>query len=286
MARELRQSHPDRSIAVLNAGIAAYSPLLESYQFDGIIRHYDPQLVLLLLDTTDIVDDYRYGLMVEPGSRDGPFGPVDNREERQLGALGNLSRPLLLRLAAAARVPVQLLARYSGQSSAGSPHSGQRRWPFAVEVGGVVEPDHFFIYRHPLAETRPFFDVTFMHIRRIAASCRAMGAAFVLIPAPRYLHWSSREGRAIPAIGGHGRDNPYPDEYFRYFEQPEIRAQVAVFDIVDAFRQTTEFPLVFENDPHWNERGHAFVGKTVARYVLDHHPELFAERPAAPVTPF
>jgi hypothetical protein len=39
--------------------------------------------------------------------------------------------------------------------------------------------------------------------------------------------------------------------------------------MLPAFQATTEFPLCFKSDPHWNVRGNAFVGRFLANYLID-----------------
>ena len=46
--------------------------------------------------------------------------------------------------------------------------------------------NRYFIYRHPLQQTAPFFQATLANVQAVAASARQAGAAFVLVVAPRY----------------------------------------------------------------------------------------------------
>src|SRR5262245_36172431 len=56
----LRRTIGNRSVAVLNAGIISYSPFLEKLLFERKLVEYQPTLVLLFLDASDIGDDYLY----------------------------------------------------------------------------------------------------------------------------------------------------------------------------------------------------------------------------------
>ena len=64
---------------------------------------------------------------------------------------------------------------------------------------------------------------------------------------------------------------PHQDEYLRFFETQRPQVEYAMLNLLPAFQQTDRFPLVFKNDPHWNAQGHAFVGETVADYLLQQH---------------
>ena len=81
----LRNALPSRNLAVLNAGVISYSPLLEKLQFEGILKAYNPTLVLLFLDATDIGDDIVYAGLGRPeggtlrfpdATEDGYYGAV------------------------------------------------------------------------------------------------------------------------------------------------------------------------------------------------------------------
>ena len=60
LQQALRSQLGQESVAVLNAGVVSYSPLLEDRLLRRVVSHYDPQLVLLMLDATDVGDDYQY----------------------------------------------------------------------------------------------------------------------------------------------------------------------------------------------------------------------------------
>ena len=40
--------------------------------------------------------------------------------------------------------------------------------------------------------------------------------------------------------------------------------------MLPAFQATTEFPLCFSYDAHWNPRGHAFVARFLCDYLIEH----------------
>ncbi|HET7426644.1 MAG TPA: hypothetical protein VFJ50_06360 [Gemmatimonadales bacterium] len=42
-----------------------------------------------------------------------------------------------------------------------------------------------------------------------------------------------------------------------------------VFSLLPAFKATREFPLVFREDPHWNERGNAFAARVLVDHLLE-----------------
>ena len=34
------------------------------------------------------------------------------------------------------------------------------------------------------------------------------------------------------------------------------------------FQETAEFPLAFDDNPHWNENGHTFVANVLTEYLI------------------
>ncbi|HET9063147.1 MAG TPA: hypothetical protein VFO62_07655, partial [Candidatus Binatia bacterium] len=88
----LQGRRPSGDVAVLNAGVISYSPLLERSAFREVVRSYLPTLTVLLLDLGDIGDDFDYAADIVPGS--------DPQDPRFLvGAWTSGSRLALLKLA-------------------------------------------------------------------------------------------------------------------------------------------------------------------------------------------
>jgi hypothetical protein len=248
---------------VLNAGVISYSPLLERRLFDGDVREYRPTLVLLYLDVTDIGDDSIYARKAAAGGEE-PFELEGDDRLVYRGALHQLLEPYLGWLGAQLSHPVQLLRVALGRPSPPAPASNY--YLNTVEFEGRPE-NRYFIYRHPLSRTEAFFRATLGHVEAIASSAARAGARFALVVVPRYHHWSARECPRNWELGAYRTDEPFQHEYFRFFDERRATAGFPILDLLPAFRQADEFPLVFPNDPHWNPRGHAFVARTLLEYL-------------------
>jgi hypothetical protein len=116
----------------------------------------------------------------------------------------------------------------------------------------------------------PFFERTLGYVEALAASVQRSGAEFVLVVAPRFHHWSANECPDNWESDKYALDEPYEYEYFRFFEQQRAAASFEIFNLLPAFQATSEFPLVFRDDPHWNEAGHGFVARTLAERLMHH----------------
>lgn len=259
----LRERMGGRDIAVLNAGVISYAPFLEMLQFEKIVRHYRPDICLMVLDAGDIGEDWAYSR--EFASTDGgkPAGQFIDRAPAlppYRGAVDQLFiHPYLV---APARYPFAL----AWPSRFGYPPP--EGWPIRIEVAPGKFDGRWFHFRNPPEVTRPYFELVLSHVRKAAEMAREIGCRFVFVAAPRYPQWNLRECPARPESGGYGDNEPYQFEYLKFFDEASGREAFEIFGLLPAFKATTEFPLCFPNDPHWNRQGCDFVARTLADYLI------------------
>ncbi len=265
MERLLRERLGEKDVAVLNSGIVSYSPFLSQRLFEGKLKRYQPTLVVLLLDTSDIGDDIRYQAEARI---DGDRIYFDLEEKEGLpyyGAVFELVRPffesirpytnpIFAKLAYPFRLPSSKKYHY---------------YNFRVKIGNVVETSRFFIYRYPLEKTRSYFSNTLENINAIAREAERIGARFVLVINPRFHHWNPKEAPNNWEKFDYGLNEPYQYEYFRFFEEARSEVNYPIFNLLPAFQATHQFPLVFKNDLHWNERGHEFAARVLVNYLVE-----------------
>ncbi|MFT7667726.1 MAG: hypothetical protein ACI8X5_000409 [Planctomycetota bacterium] len=251
-----RGSNSEQDIAVMNAGLVSYSPLLQARLLKRKLEVYKPTLVILCLDATDIGDDYKYAgeLGADDSFRILPNDPLP----KTYGLLYGSLQPYFER-------PFELLASRFG----GNDEEEYDYYDFKLEIGGVTERNRFFIFRHPLEDTRPYFESTLDNVSEIAKGAAEIGADFLLVVTPRFPHWNPKECPSNWESSEYSRNEPFQMEYFNFFEEARSRVDYPIFSMLPAFQATEEFPLVFESDPHWNERGHSFVGKVLADHLLE-----------------
>ena len=252
----LRAGASDADVAVLNAGVVSYSPIIQRRQYERIVASYEPDLVILMLDMSDIGDDLKYAGELS----DGLF--AQPRNDSRSGFPGAVGQLLLDPVLDGLMYPYRVL-------SGGAPAS-YSYLEFQLEIGGQTERNRYFIYRHPLDLTRPFFDSTMRHVKSIAAAVERQGAKFVLFVAPRFHHWNPKEAPDNWEASEYALSEPYQFEYRRYFDEARLGVEFPIVDLLTDFRNAKEFPLVFRRDPHWNSDGHRFV----ARVLRDHLEDL------------
>jgi len=246
-------------VAVLNAGIISFSPFLEHLLLTGRLLFYAPTTVLLFLDATDIGDDYIYQEQARYDHGRIYFDVPREHEEAYYGTVVHVLSSYL-------SLPVTLI-----RGPKLNPAPKFDYYNFRINIEGIVESNRFFIYRHPLASTRSYFQNTESSIQKIAQACKSSGARFVLIVAPRFHHWNQNECPKNWENDPYSLNEPFQFEYFKFFHEVADQQDFPTLDLLPAFKKTKEFPLVFENDPHWNEKGHAFVARIITDYVLENH---------------
>ena len=253
LERSLRAARGRDDVAVLNAGIITYSPLLARALFEDVVHAYQPTMTLLLLDISDVADDQMYGGQRAAPGKARRFAiepqPFPDSALRHL-ALWNAATPL---------------QRWIRRVRPAPPPRGRR--PGRIEVAGEVQRDHFFVMRHPLEATRSYFDAMRANIDALALSVREAGSDFALVVGPRHVHWDASESPGNPEADRYGKDATWHGEYIRYFQEVARELDYPVVELLPAFRASQTRPLVFDHDPHWNADGHAVVADVLTRFL-------------------
>lgn len=248
----------EQPVAVLNAGVFSYSPLLSRRQWQRTVAAYEPDLVLLVLDATDIGDDWKYRHEI---TAEGDFPWPDQPSLPWRGALFELVRPLVDQLRPVLLYPARVLRHAAG--------SGADYYDFRLAIGGVTETNRFFIYRHPLEATRPYFESAWAEVSALGEEVQASGARFAVVILPRFHHWNPSEAPGNWEHDQYRLDEPFADAMFAFYRERAASAPFPVLDLLPQFRATDRFPLVFAQDPHFNEAGNQFVADLLAEPVTE-----------------
>ena len=260
----LRSRNGDEEVAVLNAGVISYSPLLARNLFDRVIKEYRPTLTIFVLDLSDIGDDYIYEQqLVDHDQDDIIFDSPDQVLPREWLA-GLALRRVVNMFGDWVFAPI---APIVGPFSP-PPLPYYHYFAIEVDIRDVKETNRFFITRYPLADTEPYFQASWGHIRRLADGAAEIGSDFVLVVAPRFQQWSDTECPDNWETKLYALDEPYEYEYFRFFAQVGSEVSFPILDLLPAFQETTRFPLVFNQDPHWNADGQRFVAEVLTEYLI------------------
>ncbi len=262
----LRDTSSGGTVAVLNAGVISYSPLIHRQVFRRKIAAYRPALTIVCLDVTDIGDDVRYDRENIGSDEDADFGFPDEWAQPKPALSW---QPMTLRVLRTTRLtfPFECL---SGDFRAGEDRNlFYDYYDFNLEVAGKMETDRFFVLRHPLDATRPFFESTWQHVLALRDMCHANGSEFLLVLLPRYFHWNRAESPENweVQIGHYRGDESYRFVFFDFFERQAAQDRLAVLNLLPAFRVSDEFPLCHHGDPHYNGAGCRVAASAIFEYL-------------------
>jgi hypothetical protein len=233
----------------VNFGWPSASPLLALRQLRELGPKYAPNLVVYSLDMTDFHDDLRYERALRSA---GEFEVDTEQVLRQLvaGALPGLDLPAF--------------------KSAGADGVLRQRAPLAVGGELPLPSDRFFATSQPLEDSRPWIEAGVMaNLAAIHAYARdTLGAPMVLVIYPRAYQYSDRESPESWERSAYEVLGPFVREPFRYFAEVRGRLPYPVVDLLPAFEAAGSETLFQANDPHWNRRGAALAGSTLADAIL------------------
>ena len=189
------------NVAVLNAGMLSYSPVLHRELLFNTLMQYEPTVVTLMLDCTDIGDDYHYLKDYDRFRENGPFaGQILSRPTPHFGALWRLAKPVHPILLA----PIELLQRLNSNHV---PHDPLDYYHFEIPVDGAIETDRFFIFRHrPPCRRGPStsasFRPTWGPTRRPPREKTAAPSTPTIVHSPRL--WRIPDEVPVPPAGAAG----------------------------------------------------------------------------------
>ena len=252
-------------VSVLNASAVSWSPLIGRRVFESLLAPYAPTEVVYVLDATDIGDDFKYASeLVDVGGRTLFDLPPAAREDPYWGALVQVAGGA--RLIGTLQAPLRGLGLLEGPAPGGPDVYDWYR--FEIEVEGVRETNRFFIYRHPLGSTRPWFDATLRNIEELARSVEATGASFTLALMPRFHHWDPAGCPENWEADQYAVDEPFQFAYFEYFDEARDRVGFDIVSLLPAFRPHAGKELTFRIDPHLNGAGHEVAASALAGHLV------------------
>lgn len=266
--KSLRNDLKRDNIAVLNAGVVSYSPYLENLLFSGKLKYYNPTLVLLFLDVSDIGDDIKYAREAKIDSSGQIYFDLPDEYQRYYDSLHDLIHLHYYYTKRIIKYPYDLISRLVPVMIPKKKSHTYNYYDFSLKIGQVLETNRFFIYRHPLEETRPYFLNTLKNINNIAQQVNQGGGSFILIIVPRFNHWNPAECKQCWELKEYSLKEPYQYEYFRFFDEIKTQLNYNVFNLLPEFQKTHEYPLVLGFDPHFTVKGHAFMARIVTNYLI------------------
>jgi hypothetical protein len=218
-----RERYPDRKIHVANFGWVSSSPLLSLRLLKDIGKKYHPDLIIQVIDMTDVGDDLYYDAILN---------------HRGIYAIGQYMPTLTLLLQKAIREHTEWDA--------------VSQWMFGLPR------KHYFIVQQPLEQTRYGFDFMKSHIDETHEYAdKVLSSRYMLFVIPRYFQYRPEEspGDWEAKMGEYPTQGPYLLEPFKYFAEMKTRVPYPVYSLLPDFQNTSVRPTVFRDDAHPNKEG-------------------------------
>jgi hypothetical protein len=244
------------SIEVLNGGVDSYAPVLSAIQLERDLGRLGPDLVVLNLDNSDLIQEAAYR---QQATRDesGTIVAVpqvwqDSAYERFLSWT---SRNLFL---------TRVLLVYVNRAM-------DHRQITVRRVVNEAGREHF---AHTLAgdvDRTAQWDAMFESIARIQRDATTLGAPLLLSTYP----WAHQLDRDLGWVGRY--EHMQRGERTTTLTQETIRRRSAalgipVFEALPVFQAYAgSEPLYFDHDPHWNALGQRLMADGLRRYIEEHY---------------
>lgn len=254
---ERRLDAPGRHVEVLNAGVDSYSPLLSYLALREEFADLQPDLVVLNLDMSDLVQEAYYRSIAVYDDHGGISGVSARATSR---SLRERARSWINNNLYFGRLFVYYADRLANDLSAAS----------AVEL---AKPE---LLAHTLKDDRQDrteqWDGLFDSLSRIKSLCDEHGIQFLLTVYPWGHQVNDREwvpGRYVSVPEG----AEISDRSVRTVEAFARRNGIDLLNLFPAFRsRQAEGPLYFHYDMHWRPKGHEVMAEELERRIRDFLP--------------
>ena len=243
------------TIEVLNAGVDSYAPILSRLQFERKLARLMPDLVVLNLDHSDLIQEAAYR---KQAVRDAsgeivavPQVAQDSLYERFLSWTSRrlfLTRALLVYVNRAMGHRELTVRRVVNEAS---------REHFAHTLEGDVD------------RTAQWNDV-FESIDRIRHQADAIHADFVLSTYP-WGHQLENVGWASGRLAFMKKGERTTDLTQRTIRERSARLGIDLFEALPVFQKYRgSEPLYFDHDPHWTPAGQRLMAEGLSSYIAEH----------------
>lgn len=238
---------------VINAGVTSYSPMLEYLYLREKGLQYEPDIVILMFDMSDLQNDHSY--QQSALFENGKLKAVNHEEKinifRILLAKSKLAQTLNNLL-------VQVDAKYN-------------KAPKLPKAVGDVQHDRYAITRHETTfeDEKAYWSRSLKYIGLIKELSEKNNIKFILSTYPygHQIHpqeWSQGRHNFGFEIGEVYSDRP--EKILRIYAEENNIPFVSMFK---PFRDSNIFPLFYSYDGHFNEDGHELVADNLYSYLID-----------------
>lgn len=243
----------NKTIEVLNAGVDSYSPILSFFQLTKDLKSLAPDLVVLNVDMSDLIQDTAYRNNATHGA-EGEIIGIDGRERRLTKKVRDwIDRNLYM---------TRLILFYFAKTF--TSHT-------EITVEKVVDRINPELLNHTLAEDtadrKEQWQNIFDSILKIKRYCDTNEIKFLLTVYPwghqvNDKEWIPGRFAVIPKTA------VVSDKSIHIIQEFSINNNIALLNVFPAFRSYNgTSPLYFSYDMHWTPTGHKVMAQELERYI-------------------
>jgi lysophospholipase L1-like esterase len=243
-------------IEVLNGGVDSYAPILSSLYLTQALHVLGPDLVILNLDNSDLIQEAAYRMIAIRDDRGEIMGVPGNESKKRLS---DKFRSWIESNLYITRVLLFYTNKFLGHKD--------------LTVRGVVERANAEVIAHTLESdhidrTAQWADV-FASLAKIQdfADSREMEFLVTLYP---WAHQVS-DGEWLPGRFTYLTKDDRPiEDYDEKILGMAVDRNIAAVSLYDAFENYSGTEsLYFDNDPHFTTHGHELMAGEIARYLVE-----------------
>ncbi len=264
LEKRLNAAGGPKKIEVINAGVSSYSPIIEYLFLVHKGLSYQPDLVILNYDISDVQDDYKYTQIAEFDAEGRPLkvNPIEVQyyyREIRKGIASNI--PLLQKL----RLHQFIMERvYQLMGKRDVPHY----YEMAKVISGDIEYDRDLPMRENAGDWKQHFDSSAKYLGLIDELLKENNIAFAIATYPYAILISEQEWKIGRRLRGFD-EKIYPTKLFDYLAEFCKERGIPFLNSTPDFIAAQEYPLYYAYDGHFTPAGHAIAGKAMTQFVLD-----------------
>ena len=259
-----------QTIEILNAGVDSYAPILSFLQLKNQLMAYEPDLVILNLDMSYLLQEMAYRQRAVYDASGELLG-VDGRLEQLQLTRTQKARNWINEHLFFSRLIIYHIQHWAHQ------HSG-------INVANVVGIANPAILAHTLkkdnhttARSDQWMQL-FTSIRAIQSLCDKEGISFLLTTYP----WGHQvnEHEWLPGRFAFVTSEDIPsDASLNHIRQLARESNIDFLDVFADFQAYSGSEnLYYNNDMHWTPRGHQLMADAIENYLYSHYSTLLTEK--------
>jgi acetyltransferase AlgX (SGNH hydrolase-like protein) len=240
---------------VLNGGVDSYAPLLEYLDLEARGFSFQPDLVVLAFDVSDLWQEEAYHQLAR-AAPDGTPAAVDGQR-----SLESIPRPVRVE---------RWLRRHSyfWAWALRRLDEWDRTWERTEILEGRAAGALEYTFHEDQAPYEPQWRAVEESLGRVVAACRRRGVAFALVTYPwghqvNATEWA-RGRRAAGMAEGRMGGQPGARRLLAFAQ----RQGVPFLDMTEDFRRATAAPLYFREDMHWTAAGHEVAAASLYAFLV------------------